>query len=77
MKIDFNIFEISNAVQSKDKKSLWISYHKALKSGMVAEQIYGNIFYAIKTLALAEKFSEAESGLKSFPYKKAKTSLAK
>jgi hypothetical protein len=49
----------------------------ALKNGLVAEQIYGNIFFAIKTLTLTEKFSEKNSGLKSFPYKKAKCSLTK
>ena len=74
-KKDFNIFAISNAVQSKNKKALWLEYHNALASGLVAEQIYANIFYAIKTIALAEKFSEVESGMKSFPYKNAKKSL--
>jgi len=29
----------------------------------------------MKTLSLAEKFSEKESGLKSFPYSKAKNNL--
>jgi hypothetical protein len=38
----------------------------ALKNGLVAEQIYGNIFFAIKALTLAERFSEKDSGLKPF-----------
>jgi hypothetical protein len=75
-KKDFDIFTISNAVQAKNKKLLWIEYHKALSSGLAVEQIYANIFYALKTITLAEKFSESDSGLKSFPYKKAKSSLS-
>ncbi len=74
-KKDFNIFAISNAIQNKNIKNLWLSYHQAISSGLVAEQIYSNIFFAIKGIALAEKFSEKESGMKNFPYKKAKSSL--
>jgi hypothetical protein len=76
-KSEFDIFSISNSVQNKNIKKLWLDYNLALKSGLVAEQIYGNIFFAIKTLVLAEKFSQKDSGLKQFPYTKARSSLSK
>ena len=77
LKVEFNIFSISDSLQSKNIKNLWLNYHKALLSGLAPEQIFSNIFFALKTLSLAEKFSEKDSGLKSFPYKKARENLAK
>ena len=57
-KSDFDIFSISNTVQNKNIKKLWLNYNMALKNGFVSEQIYGNIFFALKTLTLVENFSE-------------------
>ncbi|MCK5588816.1 MAG: hypothetical protein KAI16_00710 [Candidatus Pacebacteria bacterium] len=72
---DFNIFVLSDNLQQKDKKNLWLNYHRALNSGLAGEQIFANFFFALKSLALTEKFTEKESGMKSYPYKKAKQNL--
>ncbi len=74
-KIDENLFKISDYLQSKNKKEAWTFYQESLKNGILPEDIYNVIFWSIKTLSLSEKFSEKESGLKSFPYKKAKSNL--
>jgi hypothetical protein len=74
-KSEFNIFSLSDNLFQKDKKSLWLNYHQALKSGLPPEQIFANFFYGLKSLNLAEKFSEKESGLKTYPYKKAQSAL--
>ncbi len=76
-KVDFNIFSLSDALQNRDKKKLWLLYHQALKSGLAAEQIYANFFFTFKSLNIALKLSLEESGLKAFPYKKAQSALKK
>jgi hypothetical protein len=70
-----NVFKISDYLQKKDKKNLWTFYQESLHKGSDADTLFGVIFWSLKTLALAEKFSEKESGLKPFPYKKAKNNL--
>lgn len=70
-KNEFNIFSISDSIQKKDIKNSWLKYNLGLKNGIVVEKIYGNIFFALKSLLLAKKFSEKQSGMKNFSYKKA------
>lgn len=70
-----NLFQISDYLQKKDKKKLWTFYQESFEKGADADSMYNVIFWSMKTLALAEIFSEKESGLKPFPYKKAKSSL--
>lgn len=70
-----NLFKISDYLLSKNKKKLWIFFNESIKKGNDAESLYNVIFWSMKTLSLAEKFSEKESGLKSFPYSKAKNNL--
>ena len=70
-----NLFGISDFLQKKDKKNLWTFYQENIQKGTDADSLYNIIFWSMKALALAEKFSEEESGLKPFPYKKAKKYL--
>ncbi len=71
----FNIFSLSDNLQTKNKKQLWLQYHQAQESGLAPEQIFSNFFFSLKSLSLAKKFSLKESGLKPFPYQKAKNNL--
>lgn len=70
-----NLFKISDYLQNKNKKKLWTFYQESLVKGNTADEMYNVIFWSMKTLALTEKFSEKESGLKPYPYKKAQSSL--
>jgi DNA polymerase III delta subunit len=73
-KESFNIFTLTDAIGSRNKKNAWILYQQALASGMVADDIFWRaIAWEIKTLLLASKTANAvEAGLNPFVYQKAK-----
>lgn len=75
-KSDFNIFLLTDAIGARNKKNAWVLYQKALASGMVAEEIFWKVMWAIKTMLLAQKTKTAEEAeMKTFPYNKAKGNL--
>lgn len=77
VKAEFNIFSLSDAIGSRDKKRAWTLYLRALENGSEPEEIHGTIFWAVKNMALVKdaKQSTAEStGLKPFVLSKAKAS---
>ena len=74
----FNVWAMADALSSRDKKSLWFLLTEAKRSGLVAEEIIGTLWWQLKTLRLAQiTNSAAEAGMKDFPYNKAKRSLLK
>lgn len=76
-KAEFNIFALSDAIGSRDKKRAWTLYLRALENGSEPEEIHGTIFWAVKNMALVKdaKLPTAEStGLKPFVLSKAKSS---
>jgi len=75
-KSDFNIFLLTDAIGARNKKEAWVLYQKALASGMVAEEIFWKVVWAIKTMLLAKRTRSAdEAEMKAFPYSKAKSNL--
>lgn len=75
-KPDFNIFSLTDAIGSRNKKEAWVLYQKALASGMVAEEIFWKVMWTIKTMLLAKRTKTAEEAeMKTFPYNKAKSNL--
>ncbi len=75
-KSGFNIFSFTDAVGARNKKDAWVLYQKALASGMVPEEIFWKIVWAIKTMLLAKVTKSAdEADMKPFPYSKAKSNL--
>ena len=69
----FNIFSLTDAFGTRDKKKLWVLYQQALASGSQPEEIHGILFWQLKSMILAaESGSAAESGLKPFVYQKSK-----
>ena len=67
----FNIFAMSDALGTRDKKQLWFLYQKAVMNGLVAEEIHGTLFWAVKSMLLAVNSKTAgESGLNPFVYQK-------
>ncbi len=70
---DFNVFSLTDALGSRDKKQAWSLYQKALASGLSAEEIFWKIFWIVKSMMIALKTkSYSETEMKEFPYKKAK-----
>ncbi len=77
-KVKFNTFLLADALQSRDRKSLWLFLNEAWREGVENEQIVGLLFWQVKALRLAEKTGSAEeAGLKPFVYQKAKRALGK
>ncbi len=72
-----NIFNITNYLLARDKKNLWIEYHK-LRESFVPEEIHGTLFWAFKNVALAARSkTPADSGLKPFVYSNSKRATTK
>lgn len=70
---EFNIFALTDAIGSRNKREAWVLYHKALASGMVPEEVFYKVQWQVKTMLLAGKTKSAEEAdMKSFPYSKAK-----
>ncbi len=75
-KSDFNIFLLTDAIGARNKKDAWVLYQKALASGMVAEEIFWKVMWAVKTMLLAKRTKTAEEAeMKTFPYNKARGNL--
>lgn len=51
----FNIFSLADALGRRDKKTLWVLYLKALRSGKAPEEISGTIFWQLKTMMILEQ----------------------
>ena len=74
----FNPFALSDALASRDKKTLWILLQEAWHRGSSNEEIIGTLFWQLKMLRLVERTKSAEeAGQKPFVYDKAKRALMK
>ena len=51
----FNIFQLSDALGLRDKKTLWVQFSKAIDAGKSGEEIAGTLFWQLKTMALLAK----------------------
>ncbi len=72
-KKDFVIFDLADALGSRNKKRLWLLYREAIDAGKVPEEIHGILFWQVKAIAIAMRTgTPAESGLNPFVYRKAK-----
>jgi hypothetical protein len=70
---DFNIFTFTDAVGARRKKDAWILFHKALISGMSAEEVFFKVVWQVKTMLITTKTDTAlQADMKPFPYSKAK-----
>lgn len=73
----FNIFSLTEALASKDKRKLWLLLQEARLNGLRDEEIIGVLWWQLKTLRLAALTkNSSEAGMKDFPYNKAKRSLS-
>ncbi len=70
-KEEFNVFKLSDALGSRDKKSLWLIFNEMLRRGVVAEEMHGILWWQIKSMLIICKTKNVgESGLNPFVYKK-------
>ncbi len=73
---DFNIWQLTDALGTRDKKSAWVLYQKALAADLSAEEIFFKLVWQVKTMLLASRTKSAiEADMKDFPYSKAKSFL--
>ncbi|MBX4181495.1 hypothetical protein KW807_01360 [Candidatus Parcubacteria bacterium] len=69
----FNIWAFTDAIGARKKRDAWVLYHKALASGMAAEEVFYKFVWQVKTMLIASKTHSAEEAeMKSYPYSKAK-----
>jgi len=72
-KSQFNIFELSDALGTRDRKRLWVLYQTGKLHNVSDEEMHGILFWGIKNMLLARNSKSAtEAGLSPFVYKKAK-----
>lgn len=71
-----NVFYLTELFLKKDKKKLWLTYLNFIKEEIPAEEIYGILWWQLKTLLIVKKAeNEKAAGLKSFVYNKTKRAL--
>lgn len=55
---DVNIFHLTDAFGSKDKRRAWVLYQKALLSGFPAEEVFWKLSWQVKNILLVKRMSE-------------------
>ena len=74
---DLNIFSITDLFLKKDKKNIWLKYSEFLGGGVSEEEIFGVLFWSIKTLNIINSSNDiSETNLKPFVYNKNKKYLS-
>ena len=79
-KREFNVFALTDALGSRDRKRLWIEYRKAVEKEGDDDSfllyVISMLFWQAKNMLLASSAgSAAEAGMKPFPFQKAKQAL--
>lgn len=78
VKGDINLFILTDLFLLKDKKSLWTKYQEFISLGKSEEEIFGILFWAIKSLSIVSKSTDInETNMKPFVYNKNKRILSK
>ncbi len=70
-KPSFNVFALSDALGARDRKKLWVTYEKALMTGLPAEEIFWKFQWQIKNLLLVKAGPENLKTLNPFVASKA------
>ncbi|MFT7328348.1 MAG: hypothetical protein ACI870_000539 [Crocinitomicaceae bacterium] len=71
----FNMFSLTDALGTRDKKNLWLLFQEAVKNGS-PEEIHGILFWQVKNLVLV-KTSQSNPGMNPFVYQKTSGYAAK
>ena len=70
-----SLFVFGDLLLQKNKQTLLTNLYVYINNGTSTEEIVGILVWQIKSLCLALSYSQIESGLKPFVYKKCTTSL--
>jgi len=73
----FNMFSFSDALVTRNKKDLWVLYQKATRLGVSPQEIINILLWQAKSMLVAGKSTQADSGLKPFVYNKSKKAFQK
>ncbi len=69
----FKIFDLSDALVAKNKRTLWVLYQKGKLNNISTEDMHRILNWSVKTMLLTRlSKTAAEAGLNPFVYKKAK-----
>lgn len=67
------IYAVSDAMGRRDRRALWLEYQKALRRGVVPEELYWKMVWQTRSMLQASGSSNAkEAGLHPFVYDKSK-----
>ncbi len=64
-------FALADAMGARDKKRAWVEFEKVRRSGAAMEEVHGTVFWAWKSMYLAETLSKEEAirtGMKEYTY---------
>lgn len=69
---EFNIFSLTDALGSRDKKELWVLYAETLERDISAEEVHGILLWQVKNMLIAseEKATAESAGLSPFVFRK-------
>lgn len=74
---DFGNFAVTDALLSRDKKSIWVELNKSLSKDGSPEALHGLLWWQIKSLYLVSLgLSQEKLEMKDFPYKKTKKAVS-
>ncbi|MBX4200117.1 hypothetical protein KW790_01485 [Candidatus Parcubacteria bacterium] len=77
-KAEFNVFTLTDAISERNKRNAWITYERALASGLAAEEIFWRVVWGVKNILIAAKTNSAlDAGMNPFVYRKSKGALNK
>lgn len=70
---DFSAFSLAEALSSRNREQLWLRYQEAIMREYAEEELYGIMFWQLKSLILAHTHESAEAAdMKPYPWQKAK-----
>lgn len=61
----FNIFSFTDAIGRRDKKTAWVLYHKALRAGFPAEELFWKAVWIFRNIMLASPINRDPKGVVS------------
>jgi DNA polymerase III delta subunit len=74
----YTLFPLCDALASRNRKDAWILYREAMGKGVSPDEVHPMFFWQIKNVLLAKTYTgapdkgPAATGLKPYPYQKAK-----
>ena len=72
------IYKFSDALLIRDRRALWVGYHRAISQGFDPEELFWKLSWQVKNILLASKTKSAdEASMHPFVYSKSKQASQK